>query len=72
MAGSMKTCAVSVHMEFLHKQERKREEKTFRTTTYPAAKANGGQQHVVEAEDGRMRVEHRSASPVCMVKLDNG
>jgi hypothetical protein len=71
MDDGLRTCAVSAHMEFLLKAGKGERETTFRTTTYPAAKANGGQQHVVEAEDERMRVERRSASPAYMVKLAN-
>ena len=63
-------CAASVHMKFLHDVgEVESKKKTFRTTTYPASKDNGGQQHVVEAEDERRHVSHRSASPVRTVRL---
>jgi hypothetical protein len=50
-------------------QGRLKAKRTSRTTTYPASKDNGGQQHVVEAEDERRHVSHRSASPVRTVRL---
>jgi len=63
-------CAASVHMKSL-RNAGEGESKTSRTRANPEGKPKGGQQHAHNAEHGRRHVCRGSASPVCMVKLDN-
>ena len=63
------SCAVSAQVRY-SPEERKVENKTFRTTDLLSGETQRGKEHVGKAESDGRYVRHGSASPVCTVRLN--